>query len=90
METRVCDPWALVRVDGKLTLFYVTSYGSSGGGPFGGTITGYRGHPATDDGRIAPGSESIWVYPRDFIRDWRTRPSSANLYKAIDKVNAPA
>ena len=86
IQSNVYSPWALVRIDGKLTLFYVTSYGGAGF-PVG-SLTGYRGHPTDDTGRIAPGSESVWVYPRDFIRDWRTRPSSVNLDKAIDKALA--
>lgn len=87
MQSNVYKPWALVRIDGKLSLFYVTSIHSEGGFPIGGPITGYRGHPSDDTGRIAPGSESVWVYPRDFIRDWRTRPSATNLDKAIDQAN---
>ena len=85
IQSNVYSPWALVRIDGKLTLFYVTSYGG-GGFHAGGPITGYRGHPSDNTGRNAQGSESVWVHPRDFIRDWRTRPSAANLDKAIDKA----
>lgn len=88
IESNVYKPWALVRINGVLTLFYITSYGSSGGGPVGGAITGYRGYPADDTGRVAPGGDSVWVNPRDFIRDWRTRPSTVNLYKAIGVATA--
>ena len=87
IQSNVFKPWALVRIDGKLTLFYVTSYHSEGGFPIGGPITGYRGHPSDDNGRIENG-ESVWVYPRDFLKDWRTRPSTANLYKAIGVATA--
>lgn len=88
---RVARPFALVRIDGRLTLAEVTSIASEGGFPIGGPITGYRVRPMTDEGRIInPSADPVWVRPVDFIRDWAIRPSAVNLDKAIDAARRTA
>lgn len=86
----VAAPYALIRLNGALTLAEVVSIHSEGGGFISGPITGYRCRPMHDDGTYSQGFTSVtpgvWVKPLDFIRDWSIRPSAANLAKARDRA----
>lgn len=84
--SRVAKPYALVKLDGQLTLAEVVSIHSEG---WMGPLTGYRVRPLTDEGvyQNAPISKDdigVWIKPIQLFKDWAIRPSATNLAKAID------